>query len=55
VSISIHSSDVQVLSFHLIYFTFHSSYIDVELVMYTFSIIKKQVYIQHKLCLFVVS
>jgi len=37
--------------FHFMYsrfhFTFHWSYTDVELVMYTFSIIKKQVYIQH--------
>ena len=36
-----------------IYFTFHWSYIDVELVMYTFSIINKASV--HKLCLIVVS
>ena len=36
-----------------IYFTFHWSYTDVELVMYTFSIINKTSV--HKLCLIVVS
>ena len=36
-----------------IYFTFHWSYTDVELVMYTFSIINKASV--HKLCLIVVS
>jgi len=28
-------------TFHFIYFTFHGSYTDVELVMYTFSIINE--------------
>ena len=37
------------LKLYLIYFTFHWSYTDVELVMYTFSIINKASV--HKLCL----
>ena len=44
---------INVLILILIYFTFHWSYTDVELVMYTFSIINKTTV--HKLCLIVVS
>jgi hypothetical protein len=41
------------ISFHLIYFTIHSPYTAVQLVMYTFSIINKATV--QKLCLIVVS
>ena len=44
---------LHVLILILIYFTFNWSYTDVELVMYTFSIINKASV--HKLCLIVVS
>ena len=50
---SLNEADVHSFIHSFIYFTFHWSYTDVELVLYTFSIINKASV--HKLCLIVVS